>query len=965
MTQNQRMVARSRHPVCALAAALAVLVASVALTAPSSGAPGTPVLTGTAAADVGTMELSGADLRTLARPRILRGKATLGKAWTSVAPGSDVPAAVTSAVLLDVRVSAASSSGLVKVRQSSSGGGVDAVGFRAAKAASGLVLVPLGQDGTLELRSTAGAPKVEVRLVAWATDFSSLRFPESPVGTTVRTGSSAAQTPLTGVPATAKTAVLAVTTTATAAGALKVWPAGASAPAQTLRFAAGTTTRLMTVAPGSGAKVSVLAKAGRTRTTTTVTPVAWTEQALVGGLVPRTRGTLATGRELTLDLRDDDITATADAVLLSVNAPAGVTAEIWPGTAASGAPVASATSTGSATSVWVPLPDSGKIHVRARGTKRAKAAIVTLGFSDDPGGATTTLDPKPSTRFVGAADVIDVDLAARTLTLRAQSGVAAGEHLVVTSADGGTYLVTVSDAVEQSPGVWHVSWTTAEITEVFDHFAASYDGTVPTAPALTRSVRSVRLAARQGLPFSVSFLEGENWSCEGNVATAVPLEVKPILDLSTHLDVSTSERTFDFSVKGNLGLELRFHGGQRVSCSVDADSPAMIPIPGTPLGITLGATGSASIGTNIEGTDGTAVLSGGVRFYAAAYYFDGETGGAHTGSPYLTASNNGVMPTADFRVGVRAKVGWWRPPGITLAADPYASLTTGMYLKLDRPDSQSDPLHRNLMGPRCLDLSTGPFVQVGAGVALAFLPDVSIDLPAWEPFAEVLWRGPCVGYSGTITYEVDETWDWGSCTASYCHLNSSTKQTMVKTLEPQMADFGRFYDYSGAWGAPLAQPHDWTYTENSSTRYEGSTCYGFCDGYYRCATTTTANGSGHVGWNPDNLTHAWVVDGYDYPQYARASSGVNGPVATTERTTESTALNSTGPVGSADDYCGEVGSERASEKWPDSWETSLEAPHLHFAAMPSINMTLTGHNQYHPEFTWTAELNLTRIEFQR
>ncbi len=269
------------------------------------------------------------------------------------------------------------------------------------------------------------------------------------------------------------------------------------------------------------------------------------------------------------------------------------------------------------------------------------------------------------------------------------------------------------------------------------------------------------------------------------------------------------------------------------------------------------------------------------------------------------------------------------------------------------------------MGPRCLDLSAGPFVQIGAGVAVAFLPDISIDIPAWEPFAEVLWKGPCVGYSGTVTYRVNEVRDWGSCTSEYCHIQSSTDQTMVKTLVPQMAHFGRFYDYTGAWGAPLAQPYTWTYQESSTLRWSGSNCYGFCSTYWECGNATTASGSGQVGWDADDPTRAWFVDGYDYPDYARAVSGISETVAGTERTTRSVMYDGESPVGAADDYCGAVGSERPVTPQPGWWESALEQEHPHFATMPSINLTLTGSERYHPEFTWSATVALTRIEFNR
>ena len=187
------------------------------------------------------------------------------------APGSGVPAAGVTAVVLNVTATDATAAGHLTAYPSGLAGvpAVSSLSYAKSSTVSGLVTVPVGGDGAVDLRSSAGAVDLTADVTGYFTasgggsafhSADPLRLMDTRYGTGVRKGPvgpgasvvlPVAGVPGDGVPLKATSVLLNVTvTTPTAAAELTVGPAGSTQPTMpTLHYAAGETISNLVVVP--------------------------------------------------------------------------------------------------------------------------------------------------------------------------------------------------------------------------------------------------------------------------------------------------------------------------------------------------------------------------------------------------------------------------------------------------------------------------------------------------------------------------------------------------------------------------------------------------------------------------------------------------------------------------------------------------------------------------------------------
>jgi hypothetical protein len=251
---------------------------------------------------------------------------------------------------------------------------------------------------------------------------------------------------------------------------------------------------------------------------------------------------------------------------------------------------------------------------------------------------------------------------------------------------------------------------------------------------------------------------------------------------------------------------------------------------------------------------------------------------------------------------------------------------------------------------------------VGASIAVPFFTNVSLTLKRINGPTATIYRGPCYGYSGTITYNFVGSQPVEGCMIEGVSCLFSWNQRVVKTLIPQPATFPNPFVTAWPYDTPLLQPYQWTYSKSDSAQYPG---YPFwSDDYVMCTEKHTAQGSGVHGWNPD----AWyqldpfLLDLGDGSGIAFASSGVAGVVVQEQRTVTD------------HEWCEQQSATYETSVADNRWYLAGSAqfdPHLF--DKPAIALSITQHpgdpsgwgQGENFSGTYTVSVNLTRGEYPR
>ncbi|MFC6233745.1 hypothetical protein ACFPZL_01415 [Leucobacter soli] len=933
----------------------------------------------------GAETAKGGDLVSLSKPLTVRGSKTLGSSWSSVAitTQKSLPDALAGSVLVSVKASGAKKSGSVSIRAKGyTGSGAVVVSYRKTASATNLSLVKVGLGGAIQVRASAGSPKVLVKVLGWVPTTSALVVPEkAPLLAAVSVSKSTKTVKvagISGIPKGAASVIVAVRTSKAKAGTLALSTRGASRPARGIGFATAGQTSFAVVTPDASGRISLSALSGKASVRLQVLGWSAGTTTLVAPARPTGGKLSSTSKKKITIAGTSGIPKSAKAVAVTLNAPKGWSVKIWANSRGTGTPLVSAVSTGAAQQVWVPVPKDRAIAVQAKApktkSKKKTNAVATTMFGGYIDAASAdqmlSITPKAGTHLLSAGDVL-AEREGGIIDLAASSGGAqVGDHLFVRSAQSAPYLGRVVASEALGNGRTRVTLQSINsLSESFDEYDAHFAGEIEdsqqvASPAASGSVVP-GASAIPGMPGSIGmdFLESEHWNCGGSVDPREIISVGVAYEGSVNLDVSLSGRSIDFSSKGAISITFTFLGGASVSCTVSGEFPGGIPIPGTGLTIEFGGEGVVQVSNPSSEDGGSLSVTGGIRAYTGFYYIDGEKGGTGTANPFAVfRAADDREATAQLDLGLTTSVTIADVPFVPEPYEVEAGLTTGVSFRMEAPSPNDDPYHRTLRGPRCIDLTATPFVKFGAKVAIVLAPDITFELDPIEGDPRLLYAGPCIGYTGTVTTVI--SWPeapTGSCTAEHCGLEQRIDRTMTKTLIGQAADFGRFYDWtSGPWGAPISQPYTWQYSQNDYAKWSHDPCWaGLGCGEILCQAETTSTGTGTVGWNPDNPTEAWFLNGYDSPNFATDRDGV--PIGTVPQTVKTTPVSGDGGT-----YC--PPDTTTSGVNPQMWSTAYFEGALNplLITRPTINLTLTGmYSQWRPELTYTTTVNLVRHEYQR
>lgn len=377
------------------------------------------------------------------------------------------------------------------------------------------------------------------------------------------------------------------------------------------------------------------------------------------------------------------------------------------------------------------------------------------------------------------------------------------------SPTSGAYLVRVTGVTEEADGSLVVQGEDASAQDAFDEFKVSYDGPLSQA--------GQRRGASVGIKFSDYF--SCSWAPEDSNNLLPDIDLY-LVDPVVHFDVDVTEGSMDFMLKGalqgTLGMTLR----QQVSCT------ATVPIAEYPLGTTgiaVGLSGKATLGFEVDEPDGQQHTFSSTRtLRAAAGYsvYGGEANDLTAGSVDTTVDTDGVK--ASLSLGLSAAVKF-KLVGGAVAAD--ASAEFGTELALERPPVEDEA---PMLGPHCFDANNRLYVKVGAKATFAFFATAGAS-KTFETDPVGIYRGPCWGYEGTVTFTVTGRAAPGSYSCTYWNgcpgydWNQKATLTMITTTPARFK-----------YGAYASQLHNWSATNKNVelAEFEPNTCVvGAVDGF--------------------------------------------------------------------------------------------------------------------------------------
>ena len=814
--------ARPGRPIGRAALALlvsAVLWAGFPATSATSAVPATSTSEVRRSAGV-ELDLGGGDVTALPRPRTLRAASSLTKRWTSVPVSmASVPADGVGALLVEAVVRRAKRSGSIAARPAGAAGPGTLVSTYTERGGVGTTVVALGPDDSFEVRASRGSPVTTVRVVGWAPATSQLIVGATePTSLTLR--DEVEVVPLPEVPDGTGVALVRIETNAKRQGVLRAWRAGTPVPTIGSAFGAGRSVTWDVVAAGDNAALAL--RSTHPGVEVTVSALAWTAATSTIEPVADVRlARIASGKVRTVKLRGRGaVPADASQVWSSLAAPPGARVRIWNRSSASGTPAYDFRSSGSAAPLLLPVPGNGKIAVRISDV-RGDATLLAHAAGVVPVGQQVLLEPREGTHLIPSAGLESFDLP-NVVLAATEDPVAVDDHLQVRGPDGLPYTLRVTTVTPLADGGQSVTVDAATLPDAFADLRLTYGR--PQQPDVEPTPRRV-----SGAPPLAAGLPGGEWECSPEVALP-----SFALDFSgsPYLDVNLSAGTVDFSLKGAVAATLGWQGSVGGSCQYSG-TLAQIPVGALPVALTLSPSATASF-TPAEAASVTIHATS--RVYTSLYY-DGSdpiTGRSLAADADVEATLGDG--SAQLDLGLEASIG----PAVVgvFTVGPQGSVTLGTSLRLAPPTPEDDPFGRHLAGPRCVDLTNTLYAEFGASVLVPFLPDVQLDIGRYDTPPVTLYRGPCIGYSGTITYDWRGSSEPGHLTCDgvgpscgeYEHL-------VVKTLAPGLASFP-------PWGY-VAQPYAWTWngTETSTVKNWDGTSFNAL-----CTTSDTYTGVGSVTW---------------------------------------------------------------------------------------------------------------------
>ncbi|MET1059397.1 MAG: hypothetical protein ABWX84_07355 [Nocardioides sp.] len=758
-----------------------------------------------------------------------------------------LPATGVGAVLVGFRVPAASGAGRLLVRPTGSqSAGTTVTSFGRSGATDATFLAKLGGDGAVDIRASAGRPSVAVSVLGYVPETAPLVVPESvPSASSTSLGASTRTVQLTGragIPANATAVLVALETSAKRAGTATAWTTGLPIATAGHAFPAGNHTTLLTLAPSTAGRISLRSLSGSASARLRV--LGWASPGTTVAPLPRPTalGTVVPGgvRAVAVAGRAG-IPATAQDVVFGVNAARGARVRVWTNARGTGSPVLDTTSRGGAVTSWLPVPSGRKVAVKVTGT-RAKTRLTAMGYVSSLGSQTLSFVPKVGTRLLGSGDIVGtgdgtVDLA------RSAGPVQTGDHVLARPAGGTPFIGQITNVTTGAGGVRTLSLAAAELSAAFDDYDATYDGALlssiatPATSARGARVQGARAAAGAaaaaglGAPdkIGLQFFKNDWWSCSASLPVAQLVNIDAEYSGDIHFAVDLSQRSLDFSAKGSLKVTFTFLGKASVSCTLTAaDNPDIYPrIPLGTSGVAVKFGGKAEFeATTPDVTDGgTFSVTAGLNAYAGYYYFDGLSGGTTTVAPIGDVSANYDGLSLSFRPSLFIAVAPMLPPGLEENLDANASVSIGAELAVGVPDT--------LRGPRCLDVTLQPTIETGVDAVVAFLgldAKFTWEGAKWEGPKTELYKGPCWGWTGTVTYEaVGETTP--ACEGCEYFIRDDHA---TLTLDPQPARF---------IAGDIYQPFSWT----ASTHYRYVGAF-WPDWGTRCWTDVAGTGSGYHPW---------------------------------------------------------------------------------------------------------------------
>jgi len=676
------------------------------------------------------------------------------------------------AVMVSVRVSGARAAGRVLVGPARARANA-AVPFARGATTTGTVLVKVGAGQKVVAWATGGAPRVSVRVTGWVPRTSNVAVP--PLGRSAKSASGRVTViGAKGAPPASDTVVLAVR--ATKAGTVTT---GGGTAVATLRRNG---TALIVAAPGSDGTARL---GGTAKLTAAV--VGWS----------------AAGGELTAAGRPAKLATVRGTKKLVLRGRAGV-----PFSGVRSVVVAVHGKAGNLLQV-VDLDERGAGRVASPG---GKATATVVGYVADPGGSRTSYVPRAGTVVLGTGDVVSAGKG--TLTLDATAPVPkVGGYVFARVPGEAASAVGHVDAVRRVKGGRRVvSVTPAALDAAFSDYDAHYDGPLTLASG-TGDPRSVR---RSGFGAKLRFGGGELFEC--SLGADVPRITSWSLDLedgTTNLDLDLGAPLIDFSTKGRLVARLGVSGGSRtLECSLAPElkrklSLLTVPIGSTGFALKLGPALKLSLTSPFAPSSLTATA----RYVAGFSYIGGKIDG-------LAAAGAGAAVetppmTMDLSAGLTATVG----PAVVFEGpvtfDPNASVSAGAKIGVGPPDANEEGV---LKGPKCIDVTGNGYVEIGARLTLKFWERIKIDGSFAKNFESPgfdLFRGPCWGYIGSITYtryEVQPVQEYFD--------TFSTDEGV--TLSPKPGFPARFEGNQGnGLAGTVSQPFTWTAYNRSYRRASG------------------------------------------------------------------------------------------------------------------------------------------------
>lgn len=716
------------------------------------------------------------------------------------AKGGRLPANGVGAVLISIDARGASRPGRVLVGPAGGAGTSVAVSYRRLGKASGTALVKVGRRAAITVRATAGAPKVKVAVRGWVPRTSSTTVPASPLNARAA-GAGRNRTRFkvaggAGAPAGSEAVLVAVQTAgARVRGKLSVVSTGATTKVTVAGFGPGDGTALVLARPGISGAIDVTAS---TKVKLRARVVGWAGTGeLSVAPQPAAAGTVVGSKKLSLKGRYGVPAAAIRSVVVSV-----------------------AGTTGNALQV-VTLDGAGAGRVTSPG---GKASVTVVGWIANPGGASTSYVPKPGTVVLGAGDVVSI--AAGKLTLDRSVDPPKVGNYVFTRVPGrvANVLVRVTGVATSARRTVLTVTDGGALSAAFSDFDSHYAGPLTLASGQGRSGR----ASLRALKLSVPLGDVGFFTCAAGVdIPGIQSWSLDLVDANTNFDLNLGDRLLDFSTKGRLILKLNLGAGRgSVTCSLNSTiiKPFVeVQLGATPFSVKFGP----ALSLSAIGKATPSELTGTARFAAGFSYIDGRTSDLHAGS--VDANSETPPPSLKLKAGVSVSIGFSSLVEFATPVDPSASVTASAQLALASPERNSDG---ELRGPRCVDLTANFVVDIGAKVALNFFPDISLPIASFETPKLVLFKGPCYGYIGTVTYTATGTYDDGTRGTVY-------DEGVTLTLKPGEPARYEAIDFD------IRQPHSWSaYNRNRSYIYR--------DNGASVCTTRQENGAG-TGARPSGV----------------------------------------------------------------------------------------------------------------